>query len=432
MADVVSSIMKAIRDQESGGDYNAANGDSGAFGAYQFMPETWNDAASQFGLNADDKSPSNQDRMAYSLMSQYYNKYQDPRAVASMWYSGQPDYSVDSDEGAYPSINNYVNSVMGKMGRGGEYNYQAYDSNNKPFLNMSAYVTANDKREPFDQRSIMNILGNQGPSLPSKLTKDYIFGPSYSEQLLTVPSDVAKYMTGSAKTLDDNRVNDIKEQTKRESLMSNLQNAVGVMSLIKNSNNIDNRRMYASLAGMAGLKVPSNDDQIMSNKELLSSQLQTQKDLRDYNFKKSAMDWEHDYKERQLAMAQAKMAASSGASGGGSRGGGGGITASQALSLIEKSNDFAQKNPGRYNPLSRDADVAQQYLDYQLQGPYSPDDFGSVSSNWTQQLERNSDRIADGGNGAWSKDQLQKYAQVNYGDFAPTILASTQWGNYNL
>lgn len=114
---MVSSIMGAIREQESDGNYDAVNGDSGAFGAYQFMPDTWNDACSQFGLDPSDTSPDNQDKAAYNLMSKYYDQYQDPKAVAAMWYSGQPNYDIDEDEGNYPSITKYANQVNDRLSK---------------------------------------------------------------------------------------------------------------------------------------------------------------------------------------------------------------------------------------------------------------------------------------------------------------------------
>lgn len=49
---------------ESGGDYNAVNGSSGAFGRYQFLPSTWEWVCSQTGVNVDDHSTEAQDKNA--------------------------------------------------------------------------------------------------------------------------------------------------------------------------------------------------------------------------------------------------------------------------------------------------------------------------------------------------------------------------------
>lgn len=46
------------------GDYNAYNASSGAFGKYQFLPDTWNWVSEQTGINPEDHSPEAQDKNA--------------------------------------------------------------------------------------------------------------------------------------------------------------------------------------------------------------------------------------------------------------------------------------------------------------------------------------------------------------------------------
>ena len=46
------------------GDYNAYNASSGAFGKYQFLPDTWNWVSEQTGVNPEDHSPEAQDKNA--------------------------------------------------------------------------------------------------------------------------------------------------------------------------------------------------------------------------------------------------------------------------------------------------------------------------------------------------------------------------------
>ena len=409
MSDPVWGIMDAIREQESHGNYNAQN-DSGAFGAYQFMPSTWESTAASYGLDPNDKSPDNQDRMAYNLMSEYYNTYQDPRAVASMWYSGQPDYTKNGEGSGGPSISGYVDSVMSKMGGGAptgnqyydqflgqtmnngsngcmeavglmgagtssflanmynngivsvpgavsnaeqqgipivpfdpgnlsngdavvygnndhivlsdgnggyygnsseqnriihgsdimqmgglmptkiiktgggghssSFNYQAKDAHGNPFFNIMANIRTSNRNEPFDQQSIMGILG-QGVNTPSVLDrqyKEYLFGPDYNTDMLKLNADVAKYVAPAAKNIMDYRMGKIKEDTTNEANQmtqeNNLAKTVGVMGLVNRSNSVDNRRNYATLAAMYGLKVPDGTDQFVSDKDLLSAQIQ--------------------------------------------------------------------------------------------------------------------------------------------------------------
>lgn len=62
-----------MRNRESRGQYGAVNGGSGAAGAYQFMPQTWNNTARHagrsdlVGKNPAAASRADQDAMARAL-----------------------------------------------------------------------------------------------------------------------------------------------------------------------------------------------------------------------------------------------------------------------------------------------------------------------------------------------------------------------------
>lgn len=62
---LVKAFLNAIGDKESGGDYNAYNGDGNARGKYQFQPATYESAASAAGLDGSDWSPENQENVAF-------------------------------------------------------------------------------------------------------------------------------------------------------------------------------------------------------------------------------------------------------------------------------------------------------------------------------------------------------------------------------
>jgi hypothetical protein len=72
-----SSFLDCVRARESGGDYAVHNyGGSGASGAYQFLPSTWNAIAGAtgrddlVGVDPASASPADQDAMAAALYSQ--------------------------------------------------------------------------------------------------------------------------------------------------------------------------------------------------------------------------------------------------------------------------------------------------------------------------------------------------------------------------
>lgn len=69
------NILECIKHRESDGQYDVVNSSSGAAGAYQFMPGTWNTTARAagrpdlVGVNPSAASPADQDAMAQFLMA---------------------------------------------------------------------------------------------------------------------------------------------------------------------------------------------------------------------------------------------------------------------------------------------------------------------------------------------------------------------------
>lgn len=68
-------VLDCIRHRESRGDYRVVNRSSGAAGAYQFMPGTWNSTARSagrsdlVGVHPAAASPADQDAMAQHLLA---------------------------------------------------------------------------------------------------------------------------------------------------------------------------------------------------------------------------------------------------------------------------------------------------------------------------------------------------------------------------
>lgn len=117
------AFINAVGGQESGGDYGAVNGRTGASGKYQIMPENWPAWAEETGIGADaEMTPENQEIVARYKLGEYYDKY-GARGAAIAWYAGEGalNYSEEAlnrkqGKGDEPSINEYADSVLARMG----------------------------------------------------------------------------------------------------------------------------------------------------------------------------------------------------------------------------------------------------------------------------------------------------------------------------
>ena len=126
--DEFEALVNAIGGQESegSGGYNAVNGRTGASGKYQIMPDNWPSWAEEAGLSADaPMTPENQEIVARHKLREYYDKY-GARGAAIAWYGGEGalNYSDEAlnrkqGNGNEPSINEYANDVMSRMGKSG-------------------------------------------------------------------------------------------------------------------------------------------------------------------------------------------------------------------------------------------------------------------------------------------------------------------------
>lgn len=118
-------LVGAIAEQESGGNYSARNGSSGALGKYQIMPgniPSWSKEALGYSVSTEEflRNPELQDNIARFKLNQYYQKY-GASGAALAWYAGEGAMSyssgtLDKQQGKYPSMNDYVRSILRKAG----------------------------------------------------------------------------------------------------------------------------------------------------------------------------------------------------------------------------------------------------------------------------------------------------------------------------
>lgn len=91
----VLNLSRAIALTETGAgtgkpDYTAT-GPSGEKGAYQWMPGNFQAAAKKYGLDPNDFSPANQDKVAYRQVLDYKTQGYDPGQIGALWNSGSAD-----------------------------------------------------------------------------------------------------------------------------------------------------------------------------------------------------------------------------------------------------------------------------------------------------------------------------------------------------
>jgi cell wall-associated NlpC family hydrolase len=110
-------FFNGLATQESGGNYGAINGLTGALGKYQILPSnvpSWSQkylgvkwSASQFLGD-----PRKQDALARAVLQDYYDRY-GVRGAAAAWYSGNPALANSTaPQAGGPSISDYVDSVI--------------------------------------------------------------------------------------------------------------------------------------------------------------------------------------------------------------------------------------------------------------------------------------------------------------------------------
>lgn len=125
-------FINAISAQESGGNYGARNRTSGAMGKYQIMPSNiagtgrgWDyeilgrDISTQQFMS----DPNLQEQIARGKLKQYYDQM-GPGGAAIAWYAGpsaglkyaRSGYASKTNQGAYPSINSYMQSILRRFG----------------------------------------------------------------------------------------------------------------------------------------------------------------------------------------------------------------------------------------------------------------------------------------------------------------------------
>lgn len=117
----VVNLAKAIRQSESGGDFNA-KGKSGEHGAYQFTEPTWSGASKKYGVNITlkDATPEQQNEVAYKQIKEWKDAGHNVGQIASMWNAGE------GEPDAYKGTFSNGKPATGTNKFGAKYDVPAY------------------------------------------------------------------------------------------------------------------------------------------------------------------------------------------------------------------------------------------------------------------------------------------------------------------
>jgi hypothetical protein len=119
------AVLRALGQQESGGNWSAINATSGALGKWQVMPSNisgtrsgWDWDALQRDVSTSEylNNPAIQRAIVRNKFGGYLNKY-GLRGALSSWYSGSPTrWNERTPQGGYPSVHDYVLQVLERLG----------------------------------------------------------------------------------------------------------------------------------------------------------------------------------------------------------------------------------------------------------------------------------------------------------------------------
>lgn len=165
----VVNLAKAIRQTESGGNFNA-KGASGEMGAYQYTPDTWSKEAPQYGINTPlaQATPEQQNAVAYNQIKSWKDSGKDVTQIASMWNAGE------GEPNAYTGKFSDGSPSFGTNPKGVKFNVPAYVKSV-----ATAYQTLKNGgqvgADPNNPSSTANPQ-NQPPQQPSQSLGQRIIG----------------------------------------------------------------------------------------------------------------------------------------------------------------------------------------------------------------------------------------------------------------
>ena len=173
------NLTKAIRQTESGGNFQAKGG-SGEYGAYQWEPSTWTAMSQQAGVNVplQQATPEQQNQVAYTQVKKWKDAGYNVGQIASMWNAGEknPNAYKQNDSGTNSSGQKYD---VGAYAKSVATAYQTLKSGGQV---QSDPTNPSSTTNPQNQNSSQS---SPQPSNPLQQTNPKFLGSSTAGNIVT-------------------------------------------------------------------------------------------------------------------------------------------------------------------------------------------------------------------------------------------------------
>lgn len=264
----VPLMMYAIANNESAGsgDYDAYNGDSGASGRYQYMPDTWNEKATKYGVDPSDHSPYAQDYVT----ARYINDELLPKfgvaGTFDAWIGGPGNVGNDDASDGGSTIAQYrnkaMNTIAGIMNKsnGDMASVGLYGGASPIDVMKASGMRPEDSNEPLDASWMKQMALKPLVNSAEAERQAYNAGNAAREFALLNGGNTYEIVAPMLAQADKQNMAAAKESAINLQKNLNWTRAADVANKIAQSNNSSNRAAYAALgANITGVKFDPTD-----------------------------------------------------------------------------------------------------------------------------------------------------------------------------
>lgn len=204
----IDAFMQAISGQESGGNYQARNPRTGAYGRFQILPSNWPSWSREVFGRVVPRTQSNQNRVAKHKMTQYYRNYGSWDLVAAAWFGGpgaasalkRGDRSVLSRSDGHWTIGKYISEMRKSMQRNINRQPPMYDpSNNRtqpPSVTVPKGPVGYDGNQSFAfYDNLFGSVGRTGRGLVPTETHEELGDDQIGNGIIMAMEEMAKAQT---------------------------------------------------------------------------------------------------------------------------------------------------------------------------------------------------------------------------------------------